>query len=185
MIDKIDLEQRIATYRLSDPMIVLIGPMGAGKTTVGRKLAQNLHLDFVDTDQAIEQNAGCRITEIFEQEGEEGFRQREKQALETYCCLSGTVIATGGGAILAETNRRMMRNGIVIYLHATPVQQFQRIKKRTHRPNFNPDDGVDSLIRLMKVREPLYRGEADFTVNTGKQSIELIISAIEKFLVGL
>ena len=102
MNDKSDLEQRIATYRLSDPMVILVGPMGAGKSTIGRRLAHKLRLEFVDIDKEVEATAGRPITEIFQREGEQGFRKRETEALETFCCLSGTVIATGGGAILSE-----------------------------------------------------------------------------------
>lgn len=179
-----ELEQRIANYRLSDPMIILIGPMGAGKTTIGRRLAQNLHLDFVDLDREIEKAAGQRIFEIFGLEGEAGFRKRETAALETYCCLSGTVISTGGGAILSEINRKMMRNGIVIFLHATPYQQYLRIKNRTHRPNFDPDRPLERLTELMEIREPLYRAEADFVVNSDNQTIETIARQIEQYLLS-
>ncbi len=179
-----DLEQRIANYRLSDPMIILIGPMGAGKTTIGRRLAQNLHLDFVDLDRKIEDTTGQRISEIFEIEGEAGFRKYETAALETYCCLSGTVIATGGGAILSAANRKMMRNGIVIFLYATPQQQYLRIKNRTHRPNFDPERPLERLTELMNIREPLYRAEADFVVNSDNQTIESIARKIEQYLLS-
>ena len=177
-----DLEQRIANYRLSDPMIILVGPMGAGKTTIGRRLAQNLHLNFVDLDRKIEEEAGLRIPEIFELEGEAGFRTRETAALETHCCLSGTVIATGGGAILSPENRKMMRSGIVVFLYATPYQQYLRIRNRTHRPNFDPNRPVERLTELMETREPLYREEADFVVNSDNQTVESIARKIEDYL---
>ena len=184
MSDKSDLEQRIASYRLSDPMIILVGPMGAGKTTVGNRLAKRLHLDFVDIDHEIEKIADQSITKIFELEGETGFRKRETEALEAYCCLSGTVISTGGGAILSETNRRMMRNGIVIYLHTTPTQQYLRIRNRKHRPNFDPDRPIEKLSDLMKIREPLYRAEADYVVNSDNQTVESLTKKIEEYLVN-
>lgn len=182
MNDKSDLEQRIATYRLSDPMVIMVGPMGAGKSTIGRRLAHKLHLEFVDIDKEVEATAGRPITEIFQREGEQGFRKRETEALETFCCLSGTVIATGGGAILSEENRRMMRSGIVIYLHTTPEQQFQRIKNRAHRPNFDPNQPVSKLTEMMEIREPLYRAEADFTVNSDQQTIESLTRTIADYL---
>ncbi len=182
MTEKPDLEQRIASYRLSDPMIILVGPMGAGKTTIGQRLARKLHLNFVDIDHEVEAKAGQPITKIFEREGEEGFRKRETEALESHCCLSGTVISTGGGAILSADNRRMMRNGIVIYLHATPNQQYLRIRNRKHRPNFKSDNPLENLTNLMKIREPLYRAEADFVVNSDNQSVESIARTIESYL---
>lgn len=182
MNGKSDLEHRIASYRLSNPMVILVGPMGAGKSTIGRRLSQKLRLDFVDIDKEVEATAGRTITEIFQREGEAGFRERETQALETFCCISGTVIATGGGAILSEANRRMMRNGIVVYLHATPEQQFQRIKNRSHRPKFDPNQPVRKLTEMMEIREPLYRAEADFTVNSDRKTIESITKTIAEYL---
>ncbi len=180
-----NLEQRIAAYRLSDPMIVLIGPMGAGKSTVGRRLAEKLHLDFIDLDNEIEKKAGQRISDIFQSEGEAQFRVRETVAMEEFCCLSGTVIATGGGAILSQANRKMMRNGVVIFLNATPQQQFLRIKNRTHRPNFDPERPLERLTELMTVREPLYRAEADFVVNSDNQTVETIAREIENYLLQI
>ncbi len=182
--EKSDRQQRISNYRLSDPMIVLVGPMGAGKSTIGQKLAQNMHFDFVDTDQLVEEKAGHPISEIFELEGEEGFRQRETEAMNAVCCLSDTVIATGGGAILSETNRQMMRRGIVIYLHATPDQQFKRIKDRRHRPKLDAHRPLEGLTELMQVRDPLYRAEADFVVNSDGQSVASVVNIIKEYLLS-
>jgi len=174
-----DLAQRIASYRLSDPMVVLIGPMGAGKTTIGRYLAKHLNKEFIDLYYEIEKTADQHITDIFEREGEAGFRQRETAALERYCYQSGTIISTGGGAILCAENRKMLRAGIVVYLHATPQQQYQRIKNRTNRPNFDPDRPLERLTELMIRREPLYRAEADIIVHTDNLTVDSIVRIIE------
>ena len=162
--------------------MVLVGPMGSGKSSVGRQLAQRLHLDFVDLDKFIEDQAGTRITEIFNLEGEQGFRKRETLALEENSCLSDTIVSTGGGAILVEENRRMMRNGIVIYLSTSPEQQYLRIKDRTHRPNLDLHNPLEKLKEMMVIRGPLYRNEADFTVNTDRKSVEEVVREIETYL---
>ncbi len=179
---KTDLQQTTVNHPFSNPMIILIGPMGSGKSTVGENLAQMLHLDFVDIDQTVEENAGCSIKTIFEMEGEDNFRKRETEALESVCCLSNTVVATGGGAIMSEKNRRMMRNGIVIYLHATPFQQYKRIRHRKHRPKFDAERPLAGLTELMETREPLYRAEADLIVNVDNQSVHSITHTIKEYL---
>ena len=160
-------------------MIVLVGPMGAGKSTIGKALSRRLGLGFVDLDDEIEEQTGMKISEIFELEGEEGFRQRETEMLDRHCCTNGTVIATGGGAILSEQNRTMMRNGFVVYLHATPNQQYERIKNRTHRPNLDRSRPLAGLAEMMEIRDPLYRAEADIIVRTDGQTIPKITEDIE------
>ena len=166
-------------YRPADPMIVLVGPMGSGKSTVGKALASQLSLEFVDLDDEIEKDAEMTITEIFQTEGESGFRARETNMLDRFCCTNGTVISTGGGAILSETNRTMMRNGFVVYLHATPTQQFERIRNRGHRPNLDRERPLAGLAELMEVRDPLYRSEADIIIRTDGQTISKITQEIE------
>lgn len=168
-----------SSYRPADPMIVLVGPMGAGKSTVGRALSRQLNLQFVDLDDEIEKDAEMTITEIFKTEGESGFRVRETKMLDRFCCNNGTVISTGGGAILSEKNRAMMRNGFVVYLHATPGQQYARIRYRSHRPNLNLERPLSGLAEIMEIRDPLYRSEADIIVRTDGQSIKNITNEIE------
>ncbi|MDE0309786.1 MAG: shikimate kinase [Acidiferrobacterales bacterium] len=169
-----------SSYRAADPMIVLVGPMGAGKTTVGRALSRHLNLGFVDLDSEIEKDAKMTITEIFGTEGEAGFRQRETEMLDRHCCTNGTVISTGGGVILSEKNRVMMRNGFVVYLHATPNQQYERIRHRSHRrPKIDSKQPLAGLADLMQVRDPLYRSEADIIVRTDGRPINVIVKEIE------
>ncbi len=165
-------------------MIVLIGPMGAGKTTVGRALSKKLGVGFIDLDKQIERAANQSITEIFATEGEAGFRKRESEILRQCRNLTGSVLATGGGAILSAQNRELIRSGIVIYLHATAVQQYERIKNRSNRPNFDAANPLDRLSELMEIRLPLYRSEADFTVRTDGKLIDTVVQEIEHYLLG-
>lgn len=145
--------------------IILIGPMGSGKTTIGRQLAKTLHMEFADSDHEIERRTGAGIPLIFELEGEEGFRRREAQVIAELCTRDNLVLATGGGAILREENRRRLRaGGTVVYLHATVETQFQRTRKSRHRPLLQDPDPRAKLEALMRAREPIYRQEADLVV---------------------
>lgn len=151
--------------------LFLIGPMGVGKTTIGRHLARLLRLDFVDSDQEIEKRTGAAIPLIFEIEGEAGFRKRETEILDELTARESVVLATGGGAVLAESNRRVLRKrGLVIYLHASVDTQLARTGKSRHRPLLETDDRRSKLEELMRVREPLYRQEADLIVDTENRS---------------
>jgi shikimate kinase len=145
--------------------IVLIGPMGSGKTTIGRQLARTLKMEFADSDHEIERRTGVGIPLIFELEGEAGFRRRETRMIAELCRRENLVLATGGGAILDEGNRRVLRAcGSVVYLHATVETQFQRTRKSRHRPLLRDPDPRAKLEQLMRAREPLYRQEADLVV---------------------
>lgn len=152
-----------------DPMtsnIILIGPMGAGKTTIGRQLAKRLNKEFVDSDQEIERRTGASISLIFDIEGEEGFRKREASILEELTQRTNIVLATGGGAVLSEANRRnLRRSGTVVYLHASVDTQVERTRNNKNRPLIEGKDPRGELAALMEVREPLYRGEADLTID--------------------
>ena len=151
--------------------IILIGPMGAGKTTIGRQLAKQLNMRFVDSDKEIENHTGASISLIFEIEGESKFRERETKMLRELSSEDNVVLATGGGAILAEENRRILRrNGTVVYLHASVDTQLERTRNSKKRPLLNTDDPRARLEELMKVREPLYRQEADVIVNADRRS---------------
>ena len=159
--------------------IFLIGPMGAGKTTMGRQIAKRLHMDFEDSDHAIEAHTGADIPLIFEKEGEEGFRKREIAVIDELTQLKDLVLATGGGAILAEENRQHLKNrGIVIYLHSDIKHLIERTRHDKNRPLLQTTDPAAKLRELMIIREPLYRETADIIINTGQQSIKTVISTM-------
>jgi shikimate kinase len=144
------------------PNLVLIGPMGAGKTSIGRRLAARLGLRFVDADRELEATTGATVPVIFECEGEAGFRQRESQLLATLCAGAGQLIATGGGAVLAEANRRVLRErGFVVWLKVGIEQQLRRLARDSSRPLLAGPDRRGKLEALAQQRDPLYRELAD------------------------
>ena len=147
--------------------VFLVGPMGAGKTTIGRLLAQHLELDFLDTDQEIERRTGADIPWIFDVEGEAGFRDREQRVIEDLTTRDGIVLATGGGAVLRQENRSALANrGEVIYLHASLEQQLKRTERDRNRPLLQVEDPESRLRELMAERDPLYREIADHVIET-------------------
>jgi shikimate kinase len=155
--------------------LYLVGMMGAGKTTVGRALARRLKLRFVDSDHEIEARCGVRIPVVFEIEGEEGFRAREAQAIAELTARDGIVLATGGGAVLSEENRRLLaEHGTVVYLRATPEHLYERVRQDRNRPLLATDDPLARLRELYKVRDPLYREVAHVVVDTGRQSVKTL-----------
>lgn len=158
--------------RMAKPnRIFLIGPMGAGKTTVGKTLASQLGLNFVDTDQEIQRRTGVDIPTIFEYEGEEGFRDREQRVIDDLTRIDQQVLATGGGAVLRPANRdRLSARGIVVYLACSPEQQYDRTYRDRKRPLIQTEDPLGRLRELMAEREPLYRETADYTVSTEGRS---------------
>lgn len=157
------------------PRIFLVGPMGAGKSTVGRALASELATPFFDSDAEIEARAGADIPWIFEIEGESGFREREHRVLSALCEEPAAVIATGGGAIVTEANRLLMaRSGFVVYLEATIKEQVRRTKKDEKRPLLAGKNRQEVLTELMEIREPLYQAAADLVLPTaGRNAREL------------
>lgn len=160
--------------------IFLVGPMGAGKTTIGRLLAEELGKQFHDSDQVVEERAGASISWIFDVEGEPGFRARERAAIEDLSAQDNIVLATGGGAVLAEQNRQNLRNrGFVVYLKATIAQQVERTRRDQKRPLLkNTDDPKAKLTALMEIRDPLYREVADLTVMTSRRSPRAVCNEI-------
>lgn len=161
--------------------IFLVGPMGAGKTTVGRALAAELSTCFFDSDSEIEGRAGVDIPWIFEIEGESGFREREHRILSSLCEEAPAVIATGGGAVVTEANRALMvESGFVVYLEATIKEQVRRTKKDEKRPLLAGKNRQEVLAGLMKTREPLYLEVADLVLPTaGRNARELAQEIIE------
>jgi shikimate kinase len=163
--------------------IVIIGLMGAGKTTIGRRLSQRLGWPVIDTDHEIERRCGASIPVIFELEGEVGFRRRETKVIEEVMALEGQVVTTGGGAPMAEVNRPLLKRGFVVYLDADPRQLWQRLKSDQSRPLLaqSPDPKA-TLERLYRERDPVYRSLADLVVCSTRGSLGQVLSQIEKGL---
>lgn len=164
--------------------IFLIGPMGAGKTTIGRRLAEARGLEFVDSDQEIETRTGVDIAYIFEKEGEDGFRRREKATIAELSARSHIVLATGGGAILDPENRQLLSaRGMVVYLHAGIEQQVARTARADNRPLLqNIPDRREVLERLFAIRDPLYREISDLILLTDGRNAKLLVREIEEYL---
>ncbi|MES1942695.1 shikimate kinase I [Salinisphaera sp. PC39] len=154
-----------------NPNIYLVGPMGAGKTTIGKRIAEIKGMNFVDSDNEIEKRTGVDISFIFDMEGEEGFRRREREIIAELTELPNTVLATGGGAVLeAETRDLLSARGVVVYLETSLEQQLARTRNSKDRPLLEGSDDVEATLRqLMEERDPLYRGIADLVVTTGDQ----------------
>ena len=159
--------------------IFLIGLMGAGKSTVGKLIARKLERRFIDSDHALEERCGVKIPTIFEMEGEAGFRKREAQIIDELTREHSIVLATGGGAILLPDNRRVLaERGTVIYLHANPIELWHRTKGGEGRPLLQHGDSKMILENLYAIRDPLYREIADFIIETGKPSVNQLVSSL-------
>jgi shikimate kinase len=163
--------------------IFLVGMMGAGKTSVGRMLAKHLGKTFYDSDHLIEQRTGVRVSLIFEIEGESGFRARESAVVEEISQMPNVVLATGGGAVLSESNRRTLKNsGTVIYLRANVRELLNRTRHDKNRPLLQTPDPKARLTEILSVREPLYSEVAHLIVDTGSQSLKSLVTRIEQML---
>lgn len=161
------------------PNLVLVGPMGAGKTSIGRRLAERFGLCFVDADHAIEQRTGATISAIFEHVGESGFRERESAVLAELLSGEGQLVATGGGAVLDPGNRRLMQErGFVVYLCAGLESQLKRLARDRSRPLLQRPDREQVLRELARIREPLYREVADLVFDTSSLSPEAAADAL-------
>lgn len=163
--------------------IFLIGPMGAGKSTIGRQVAALLGLDFDDTDHEIQRRTGVDIPTIFDYEGEEGFRKRESAVIDELTQRGSLVLATGGGGILNPDNRRNLSSrGFVVYLYCSPEQQYERTLRDRSRPLLQTEDPLGTLQALMTERDPLYRETADIVVTSEKRSASAVANEIVKKL---
>ena len=166
--------------------LFLVGLMGAGKTTVGKLLAKHLSKRFIDADHEIEQRTGVKIAVIFELEGEEGFRAREEAVIDDLTHQTDIVLATGGGAILREPNRIVLRNrGTVIYLRASADDLWRRTRNDKNRPLLQTDNPRARLQELLLQRDPLYRETAHVIVDTGEQNVQKLVRHLEQELARL
>ncbi|WP_316252578.1 shikimate kinase AroK [Alloalcanivorax balearicus] len=165
--------------RENTPSLFLVGPMGAGKSTLGRHLAQLLDRPFYDSDRVIEEKTGADIPWIFDVEGEDGFRRRESEVIDELSALPGIVLATGGGAVMAEENRRHLHDrGCVVYLW-TPVEvQLARTRNDRNRPLLQTGNPKARLARLFEQRDPLYREVAHHVVSTASSNLKKVSDQI-------
>ena len=163
------------------PNLILIGPMGAGKTCIGRRLAERFTLDFVDADQAIVDAAGASIATIFEHSGEAGFRQHERQVIQQLLAGQGRLVSTGGGAVLDPDNRAAIaQRGFVVYLRVSVAAQLERLARDRTRPLLQRPDREQVLHDMARARDPLYQELADLTLDTdlytpGEATAQLVL----------
>lgn len=156
--------------------VVLVGPMGAGKSTIGRMLAKEMGYRFLDSDRIIEERCGANIPWIFDVEGEEGFRQRETAMLRELAEDESTVLATGGGAVMRPENHGLLKKAsVVVYLRASIEQQVERTRKDRNRPLLQNDDPEAVLRNLFALRDPIYTELADIVMHTDRKSPRLVV----------
>ena len=166
--------------------VFLVGPMGAGKSTIGRHLARVLGQRFVDADREIEARTGASISLIFDLEGEAGFRRRESAVIAELAAGEGLVVATGGGAVLDPGNRAALRQrGTVVYLHAPLEVLIRRPRRDRDRPLLQTADPQASLERIVRDRDPLYREVADLVIETDHRSVPSVVSEVARRLSAL
>ena len=160
--------------------IVLVGPMGSGKTTVGRRLAHELNQDFYDTDHEIIDKTGVTIDHIFDIEGEDGFRERESKILENLCQMSNIILATGGGIVILPKNREILKNaGLVVYLSSSMEQLLRRTAKSTTRPLLeNSVDRKKTITELVEARDVYYREVASIVLDTTGKKLHEVVNII-------
>ncbi|KAA0891103.1 shikimate kinase [Pusillimonas sp. ANT_WB101] len=174
-----ELEAPQACAPLSARPIMLVGMMGAGKTTIGRQLARLLDRQFIDLDHELEARCGVRVSLIFDIEGEDGFRKRETLLLDEISQQPGIVLATGGGAVLAPENRQLLKErGTVIYLRAGADELYRRVARDRNRPLLQTADPRARLRSLLQQREPLYESVATITVDTGAAPVSQLAHSI-------
>lgn len=164
--------------------VFLVGPMGAGKTTVGKRLAESRGMEFVDSDHEVEARTGVDIAYIFEKEGEAGFRKREKLVIAELTQRGNIVLATGGGSVLDADNRQnLSARGVVVYLQASVDHQYTRTVRAENRPLLNSSaDRRETLENLFEIRDPLYRQIADLVLTTDGRNARVLAREIEDYL---
>ncbi|QJC29635.1 shikimate kinase AroK [Enterobacteriaceae endosymbiont of Plateumaris pusilla] len=165
--------------------IFLIGPMGAGKSTIGRQLANKLNMEFFDSDEEIERRTGADINWVFDVEGEEGFRKREKKIINEITIKKGIILATGGGSIISkETRKYLSSRGIVVYLKTTIEKQLIRTQRDKKRPLLKNKDKpvIEILQNLAKERNHLYKEIADIIIKTDKQNAKIVANQLINLL---
>ncbi|WP_343182493.1 shikimate kinase AroK [Buchnera aphidicola] len=164
--------------------IFLIGPMGAGKSTIGRQLSKELGMEFYDSDQEIEKRTGADISWVFDIEGEDGFRVREEKIIDELTKMNKIVLATGGGSIISKKIRNNLSSrGIVIYLQVAIEKQLDRTKRDKHRPLLNSSESIQTVLQNLSIkRTPLYEEISDFTINTDNKNAKSIVFNIIKML---
>lgn len=166
---------------MSQQNIFLVGPMGAGKTTIGKRLAQLMGLRFIDSDEEVERRTGVDIPYIFDKEGEAGFRRREREVIDALTQEEGIVLGTGGGVVLDADNRRdLAARGLVVYLHTTVDQQLDRTRRSKKRPLLQTPNPQQRLADLMDQRDPLYREIADIIVTTRGRFVRRLAQKVLK-----
>jgi shikimate kinase len=169
----------------TDSNIFLVGPMGSGKTTLGRRVASELGLEFVDCDQELERQTGVSVNLIFDIEGEAGFRERETHMLQELVKRNGILVATGGGAVLSEVNRELLRNnGFVVWLKTTVEQQLRRLGRDRARPLLQTGDRHARLRSLAQVRDPLYAETADLVFESRNRNVKFVAGELAAAIRG-
>jgi len=184
VIEEVLVERPIHHYAHLLPSIFLVGPMGAGKTTIGKLLAKHLKRPFLDADWYISEKAGADIPWIFAKEGESGFRERESHAMDELSAMPDIVLATGGGVVERECNREYLQRGLVIFLDASVDTQIHRTKKDKNRPLLKNDNPRAVLEMLYQRRAPLYKEVADITVATGRAYPKQMMNEILDILIA-
>ncbi len=163
--------------------IILIGPMGAGKTTIGRQIARLFGYDFFDSDREIEQRTGASIPLIFELEGEQGFRKREQDVISDLSKKHNIVLATGGGAVLKEQNRQALKaSGTIVYLCASLDDLLERTSKDKNRPLLQTENPRAKLQSILTERDPIYRQLADIILETNKMTVHTAVKRLEELI---
>ncbi len=166
-------------HEKSKPNIVLIGFMGTGKTSIGKRLSTQLRMRYVDTDELIEEESGRYISDIFAEDGEPAFRELESETVRKVSKLHNHVISTGGGVVLKEANMvELKRNGIVFCLNATAEEIYQRVEHQSHRPLLQTPDPLAKIRSMLEERHPYY-AKADYTVETTGRSFEEVMAYIK------
>jgi shikimate kinase len=160
-------------------ILTLVGMPGSGKSTVGRQLSRRLRLPFFDSDHLIEERLGCTIKDFFAREGEAAFRDVEEQVIREATQGPDSVLATGGGAVLREANRRQLREGgKVVYLRSSPEELYRRLRHDRQRPLLQVDDPLGRLRTMHAERDPLYRDAAHFVIETGRPSVPSLVNMV-------